>query len=227
MGLRLLQFNNLNWTIFQLDERCILLQNDGDLSFDLLFQSTELVSRLLKDQLEDIVPSYQSIALFTSLGTQEIMMRLEGQIAEKDIIRKKQSTIRTIPICYEYGLDTDRIAQCNGLTVDSVIDLHVSGSYRALFPGFMPGFVYAEGLSANLICPRLETPRTQISAGSVGIGGNQTGIYGLDGPGGWNIIGRVPIPLFLPESRPPLHVLPGDKFEFYRISKEEFDQWES
>jgi inhibitor of KinA len=126
---------------------------------------------------------------------------------------------RIIEVCYD-GEDLPRVARHCHLTVDEVIALHSSARYRVHFLGFAPGFPYLSGLPARLNTPRLDSPRTRIAAGSVGIGGAQTGIYPLPTAGGWNIIGRMHEPLFDPSA--PLAdctlLRAGDELEFRAVT---------
>ena len=112
------------------------------------------------------------------------------------------------------GPDLDFVAQHCGLTPAGVVRLHCAAEYRVYMMGFTPGFAYLGGLDARLAAPRLETPRTLIPAGSVGIAGMQTGIYPLDSPGGWRLIGRTSLRLFDPAADPPCLLAPGDVVKF-------------
>ena len=122
----------------------------------------------------------------------------------------------------EYGPDLEEVAHYHGLQVEDVIRIHSETTYFVYMLGFTPGFPYLGGLSKELETPRKETPRLQISPGSVGIGGNQTGIYPLETPGGWNIIGRTPISLFNPEEEIPTYIQSGMYLRFIPITKEEY-----
>ncbi|HEV2966356.1 MAG TPA: 5-oxoprolinase subunit PxpB, partial [Chthoniobacterales bacterium] len=136
------------------------------------------------------------------------------------------STTVEIPVCYasEFAFDLDDVARRTDLEPNEVIALHSSTEYRVHCVGFTPGFPFLGGLPPKLAAPRRETPRTEIPAGSVGIGGKQTGIYPVKSPGGWNIIGRTPLRLFDPQRNPPVLVRAGDGVRFRPISREEFDQ---
>ncbi|MBT8269345.1 MAG: 5-oxoprolinase subunit PxpB [Bacteroidia bacterium] len=129
-----------------------------------------------------------------------------------------------IPVCYEekFGIDLQRISDRNNLSVKEIIQLHSSAYYRVYFIGFLPGFLYLGGLDKKLSCPRLETPRQSIPAGSVAIGGDQTGIYPKSSPGGWNIIGRSPVPLFDIKNNPPTVARAGDLIRFVPIDHQQF-----
>lgn len=125
-----------------------------------------------------------------------------------------------IPVAYggEMGPDLEFVASYHGLTPSEVIKIHSSAEYLVYMLGFAPGFPFMGGMDKQIATPRKETPRLAIAPGSVGIAGNQTGIYPLETPGGWQIIGRTPSRLFLPEQSPPTLLQPGDRIQFVPIS---------
>jgi len=128
-----------------------------------------------------------------------------------------------VPVAYggEHGPDLDDVAARTGLPADEVVRLHASADYRVAMVGFAPGFPYLVGLPAALAVPRLDVPRLRVPAGSVGIGGGQTGVYPLATPGGWRIIGRTPLAFFVPEREPPVIVAAGDVVRFRPVSAAE------
>lgn len=142
-------------------------------------------------------------------------------------VRGTRSDARSIeiPVCYdpEFALDLDHVASQAKLTPKKVVDLHSGPEYRVSCIGFVPGFPFLAGLPKELATPRRPTPRKEIPAGSVGIGGAQTGIYPLRSPGGWNLIGRTPLHLFDPEKTPPAFLRAGDRVRFRAITREEFE----
>lgn len=129
----------------------------------------------------------------------------------------------TIPVCYggDFGPDLPFVAQHAGLTQQEVVKLHSGRDYRIYMLGFLPGFPYLGGLDERLFTPRLGTPRTAIPAGSVGIGGEQTGIYPIASPGGWQLIGRTPLRLFDPDAGT-LPYAAGDSIRFVPITPQEY-----
>lgn len=130
-----------------------------------------------------------------------------------------------IPVCYggDYGPDLEYVAQYHQMSPQEVITLHTSGHYLVYMIGFAPGFPYVGGLPPEIATPRRSTPRTAIPKGSVGIAGSQTGAYPLETPGGWQLIGRTPLPLFKPQDEEHPSVLQaGDNLEFYAITPEEY-----
>ena len=127
-------------------------------------------------------------------------------------------------MCYdeEFALDMDTVATHAQLTPEEVIALHTGHDYLIDMLGFLPGFAYLGGLDERLHTPRLATPRTRLEAGSVGIGGAQTGVYPLPSPGGWQIIGRTPVRPYDPDRNPPILYAAGDYMRFVPISKSEY-----
>ncbi|HWG66113.1 MAG TPA: 5-oxoprolinase subunit PxpB [Rhodanobacteraceae bacterium] len=132
--------------------------------------------------------------------------------------------IVVVPVCYggEYGPDIDAVAEHAGLSRDDVIARHTAAEYTVAMLGFAPGFPYLLGLDASLHVPRRATPRTRVAAGSVAIGGAQTGIYPRELPGGWHLIGRTPRVLFDSAREPPCLLAPGDRVRFRAIEADEF-----
>ena len=129
-----------------------------------------------------------------------------------------------IPVCYggEFGPDLAEVCAMHGMTAAQAIDLHASAEYLVYFLGFVPGFAYLGGLPEALVTPRLATPRRRVPAGSVGIAGNQAGVYPFATPGGWRLLGRTPIAMFQAE-RDGLSLLSiGDRVRFTPISAERF-----
>jgi inhibitor of KinA len=131
-----------------------------------------------------------------------------------------------VPVCYdlEFALDLADVAVRAGLSKDEVVRRHSTASYQVNCVGFTPGFPYLSGLPTELATPRRATPRTEIPADSVAIGGTQTGIYPRKSPGGWNIIGRTPLRLFDVRREPPALLQAGDHVRFRQISRQEFDR---
>ena len=133
-----------------------------------------------------------------------------------------------IPVCYggDLGPDLQDVADSHGISVERVIELHSSSEYLVHFLGFVPGFAYMGGLPAELSTLRLPNPRKSVPAGSVGIAGNQTGIYPFATPGGWKLLGRTPIKMFRAERHEKSYLRIGDRVRFVPVSSERFSQLE-
>lgn len=136
-----------------------------------------------------------------------------------------QKEVIDIPVYYdtESGPDLGYVAAYNDITIQEVIQTHTSQVYKVHMIGFMPGFPYLSGLSERIATPRKETPRPNVPAGSVGIAGTQTGIYPLNSPGGWQIIGRTPFDLFDMHRNPPALLRAGQYIRFKAVTKSEFE----
>jgi KipI family sensor histidine kinase inhibitor len=181
------------------------------------------------DGVVEVIPTYRSLLILYHPG-QTDPGRLQGELLELekelDRIRIPEPKIVEIPVCYggELGPDIDFVAQTHGLTVDEVIRIHSEPLYQIYMIGFTPGFPFLGGLPDILATPRLETPRTRVPAGSVGIANNQTGVYPIESPGGWRLIGRTPLTLFDPQRKAPFLYEAGDLIQFKPISREEYDR---
>lgn len=145
---------------------------------------------------------------------------------EREATASEHAAVRVveIPVCYggEYGLDLDAVAERARLSRDDVIARHAAAEYVVAMLGFAPGFPYLLGLDPALQMPRRATPRTRVPAGSVAIGGEQTGIYPRELPGGWHLVGRTPVVLFDARRDPPCLLAPGDRVRFRAIDAAEF-----
>lgn len=179
----------------------------------------------------EYVPAFASVAIsynpleMNSESPYELVKFILEDILDKvDFSSADKENIVEIPVCYgkEFGPDIEYVAEINNLTVDEVIKIHSEGKYLVYMIGFAPGFPYLGGMSKKIATPRRESPRTVIPAGSVGIAGMQTGVYSIETPGGWQLIGRTPIKMFDLDGNPKSLLKPGDIAKFYPISYEEY-----
>ncbi len=176
----------------------------------------------------DIVMAYRSLALIHNEGPisyLEEKNKVENHISQAKDDGEIPSKRWYLPVCYheDFALDLDEVSGNLSLSTKSLIDLHTSTNYIVYGIGFVPGFMYLGGLPEQLETQRREHPRPLVLQGSVGLAGKQTGIYPQDSPGGWNIIGNCPIPLFSLVVDPPCFVSVGDQIRFYAISKAEHE----
>jgi 5-oxoprolinase (ATP-hydrolysing) subunit B len=175
----------------------------------------EIVSRW--PQVVESVPGMNNLMIIVDpLETDwdDMQSRLERVIPELSVKVLLDRSIVNIPVMYggEYGPDLLEVARYTGLSAEEVVCRHVAPEYVVCFIGFLPGFAYLLELDPSLVTPRRTDPRVLVPAGSVGIGGNQTGIYPRSSPGGWQLIGKTNLSLFLPEQTPRLR--PGDRLRF-------------
>jgi inhibitor of KinA len=208
-----------------------------------------LASRLRQAALPgvlDIVPAYRSVGVFFDplrSNVEELLSRLRhtagldrsaaapAEHQASDRIEGGEVSddrpIHRVPVCYggDYGPDLDALAASAELHPVDAIAAHASRVYRVYMLGFMPGFAYMAQVDARIAWPRRATPRVKVPAGSVGIAGQQTGIYPLDSPGGWNIIGRTPLRPFDLRRGPTVDAFafqPGDRVQFHAIDEAEY-----
>jgi KipI family sensor histidine kinase inhibitor len=195
------------------------------------------LAALLRDRklpgVQDLVPAYATLAVHYDPAAWSGGKVPPHEALTREIIRLWKSARRAtfppprqveIPVCYggAFGPDLAEVASLCALSEEEVIARHAAVSYRVYMIGFSPGFAYLGGLDATIAAPRRATPRLKVPAGSVGIAGMQTGIYPLATPGGWQIIGQTPKPLFLPAQESPCLLNPGDRLRFVPIDAETF-----
>jgi inhibitor of KinA len=175
----------------------------------------------------DVTSAYESVAVFFDPARieQDIEEKIRALVASAGVrVSRKRRRIE-IPVCYDadFALDLARVEAETNLSADTIIVLHSSTEYTVACIGFVPGFPFLAGLPEKLRVPRLESPRTQVPAGSVAIANAQAGIYPFESPGGWNVIGRTPLRLFRANENPPTLLGPGDRVRFRRITRDEFE----
>jgi inhibitor of KinA len=182
-----------------------------------VFYDPLIVRKLPVENLNDIMPqSYQIVAAL-----------LHNLLANVDVTVKQHPRVVEIPVCYggEFGPDLEYVAEHNQLSVAEVIEIHTGGQYLVYMIGFAPGFPYLGGMSERIMAPRRQSPRLAIPAGTVGIAGMQTGVYPIETPGGWQLIGRTPLALFRPKDNPPSLLQSGDIVRFCQISDKEYAEY--
>lgn len=171
------------------------------------------------------IPAYTTVTVFYKphlIRYHELCVELKQLAVKTKHAPVPPADIITIPILYggKYGPDIDYVAKYNRLTVPEVISIHSQPVYLIYMLGFVPGFPYLGGMPEQIATPRLETPRAAVPAGSVGIAGCQTGIYPLQTPGGWQLIGQTPLRLYDPDRVPPVLLKAGDYIKFKPVSEE-------
>lgn len=216
--------------------------NNGDAAVTILFDEpiseqlsrkiiglAEKIQKQLAQQVIDLIPAYQSLTVSFSLLDSKpeiIKEHLSNILTSQDFHSDYQSELVEIPVCYEnnYALDIERVSKHCGLPTEAIIEKHIAAEYLVHMLGFSPGFLYLGGLDQAIHCPRKQNPTTRVPAGSVGIGGNQTGVYPQATPGGWQIIGRTPLNVFDTSKQSPCIASPLDRIKFIPISSKQFLQ---
>jgi len=176
-------------------------------------------------------PAYCSILVkFDPLRAthEEIEASLRGYLRRAEKVKLPRSREIEIPVCYggEFGPDFEDVCAQRGLTEQDAVGLHSGREYIVYFLGFVPGFAYLGELDARIATPRLDTPRKEVPAGSVGIAGSQTGVYPVTTPGGWRLIGRTPMHMFQSDGDGKSLLAIGDRVRFAPISRERFGELE-
>ncbi|WP_378955240.1 5-oxoprolinase subunit PxpB [Pelosinus sp. sgz500959] len=195
----------------------------GMIEYIAAFSSVTIVYdpiQVKKLQVDAVLGKDQLSYTILSTSVREILAKLSHKVDHTPRIVE-------IPVCYggEFGPDLEYVAEYNQLPIDEVIKIHTNGQYLVYMIGFAPGFPYVGGMSEKISTPRRQSPRMSIPAGSVGIAGMQTGVYPIETPGGWQLIGRTPLELFRPNDNPPSLLQSGDVIRFYPISQKEYTEY--
>ena len=205
---------------------CIVIIKDlNDMKSSTL---TNYIEKLKLREIEDVISLKNSVGIIFDphkITSSEFIKKIKNLILNKKLTNNKSLKTWKIPICQdeEFGIDLIEISAKCKLDIDQVKKLHKELIYEVDLVGFLPGFLYLGNLEKSLHLPRKKNPRTHIPEGSIGIAGNQTGIYNIESPGGWNIIGRTPMRLFDKLKDPPIKIKQGDKIIFKEITRKEFN----
>ena len=183
------------------------------------------------DGVRELVPSYRSLLVIydpLNISPADLEHTIRDTYHNLDQAELPEPRTIDIPIVYggEQGPDLESVAQYHHITPQEVIDYHTRPIYRVYMIGFTPGYPYLGEVPDAISTPRRETPRILVPQGSVGIAQKQTGIYSVDSPGGWQIIGWTPVNLFDPQAQPPSLLLMGDRVRFQAISAQDASQWQ-
>ncbi len=176
----------------------------------------------------ELVPAYNSLTLIQRrpiIDFEHMAQHLWELYRLNEKVNLRSKFLWRLPVCYDldFGIDFQGVSEQLGKSIGELIVLHTAPIYTVYGIGFLPGFMYLGGLPAALEVPRRASPRLKVQKGAVGLAGKQTGIYPQESPGGWNIIGNCPVPIFDVEVENPCFVSVGDKIQFYQISRAEYD----
>jgi KipI family sensor histidine kinase inhibitor len=208
------------------------------LESQITLEANEKVRKLLRLlELEPVAgvrnlhPAYCSLLVkFDALrfSHEEVEGILRAYLARLGEVKLPEARLVEVPVCYggEFGPDLAEVCAMRGMTTARAVELHSSVEYLVYFLGFVPGFAYLGELPMELATPRLATPRKRVPAGSVGIAGNQTGVYPVATPGGWRLLGRTPVKMFRADSDGLSLLSIGDRVRFMPIDAERFTELE-
>jgi inhibitor of KinA len=194
----------------------------------------QLFQRLKLRQVPGILglnPTYRSLFVQYDpwlCSFENLLVTVEGCLESAEETADGPAKVIEVPVCYggEYGPDLEEVASFHEMSPEEVASLHCTSLYYVYMIGFTPGFAYLGGLDERLYTPRKKTPRQLVLAGSVGIADRQTGIYPIDSPGGWQLIGKTPIKIFDIRKADPVTIHAGNCLKFKPITKEEFERYQ-
>ena len=174
----------------------------------------------------EVLPTFRSLMIFydpVRISYRTLVRKLGRYRLVAEGAALSEKTVLQVPCCYD-GPDLDGMCALTGLSREEIIAIHSGVDYKIYMMGFLPGFVYLGGLDKRICVPRLETPRTRIEPGSVGIGGSQTGVYPVASPGGWRILGRTYLKFYDPLREDPVLCRAGQYIRFVPISREAYEE---
>ncbi|MCA1059835.1 5-oxoprolinase subunit PxpB [Rossellomorea aquimaris] len=232
----------MNYTLRPLGDHAVVIQLGSSIQNE-THERVKAVTNLFENQrphwLVEYIPAFTTVTLYYdpmkiieshqpyqhTLPYKIVCSEIEHALSNMTLGEQEGSRIIDIPVCYggEFGPDLEEVANHHQLTTEEIISKHANGDYLVYMIGFAPGFPYIGGMSPDIATPRRKSPRLKIPAGSVGIAGEQTGVYPIETPGGWQLIGRTPLKLFKPENDDsPSLLQAGDRIRFKPISFEEY-----
>ena len=214
-------------------ERALLVEMGEGIHRDVNRQVRKLffgLDQLQSVAIKELQPGYRSLMVIydpLKISLPALKACIEGLFLTLERFQPPEPTHLQVPVAYggEFGPDLQSVAEYHHLSVEEVIRHHSTPAYRVYMLGFTPGYPYMGEVPQEIATPRRKTPRVRVPKGSVGIAQQQTGVYPVDSPGGWQILGRTPLTLFDPDRRPPSLLQTGDRVSFIPITHEEFHRW--
>ena len=227
-----------NYHIYPLGDHALTIDLGDTITPEINQECLEIASLLAQEKIvgiKDIIPAYCTVSVIYDPA---IIFQLSNVVSPFQFIRQKTTEVLNgfrpsgilstrkieIPACFDSGFapDLSTISQEKKIGEQEIISLFLGETYRVYMIGFVPGFAYMAKVPDAIATPRKERPNQRVEPGSIGIAGSQTGIYPLNSPGGWNIIGRTPLRLFDPSSNEPCLLRAGDEITFRQVGLEEF-----
>jgi inhibitor of KinA len=215
-------------------DRALLLEFGDEISREINGKVRRLTLAIQSEAIPgilEVVPTYRSLLVLYNplvLSIKDLKKKLESIEEGLQHSPSPEPKLNRIPVVYggKHGPDLEFVAGYHHTVPEEIIELHCSRPYLIYLIGFMPGFPYMGELPEGLVTPRLQSPRLSVLAGSVAIAQKQTGVYPVESPGGWQILGRTPVRMFDPLKDPPAFLRMGDLVQFYPIGEKEFEEWE-
>jgi inhibitor of KinA len=231
----------LPYTIYPLGDSALTIDFGNSIDDTANKAAIQLFHELKKEPIPcttALIPAYSSLSIIYNVvevkkkckkgqtAFDTMAEQTEERIKKVALKKNDVSNLVQIPVCYDESFAPDLISMANTLHLspEEIIAIHTSAVYKVYMLGFLPGFAYMGIVPDKISIGRKQKPVT-VEAGGVGIAGKQTGIYPLTSPGGWQIIGRTPLPMFNKKNDNPTHLHPGDEVKFYAISKKEMEEW--
>lgn len=222
------------YTFLQNGDTAVTVQFKNEISKEVNGYVTSLSDRMEKEGIKgvtELIPAFASLTVvydpvvISSRKLQRKIKRLLSSVREN---QKSDKVIYKIPVCYEgdFAPDMEHVISYTGLSREEIVRLHTGTDYLIYMLGFLPGFAYLGGMDSRLNTPRLASPRAEIFEGAVGIGGEQTGIYPVASPGGWQLIGKTPVKVYDKSKENPILYKAGEYIRFFSVSYEEYLQIE-
>ncbi|MFD2922399.1 5-oxoprolinase subunit PxpB [Halobacillus naozhouensis] len=230
----------MNYSLSPLGDQAVVISLGDEINEDTQHK-VRILSHLLDQEnpewMIEYIPAFTTVTLFYSavhfshadeLPYEVVSRKVDALMSTVSTGETEEARTIEIPVCYggEFGPDLDFVAEHNNLTREEVIQIHSGGEYTVYMIGFAPGFPFIGGMSEKIAAPRRDSPRLKIPERTVGIAGMQTGVYPIETPGGWQLIGRTPMKLFTPEQDIPSLLRAGDRIHFKEISEDEYYSWE-
>jgi inhibitor of KinA len=229
-------FSKFNWKAQALGDHAIQFYVTAKMDATIISEIKNFNDFIVVEEvkgIKDIIPSYHTLTLIYDIELLNAPLDFANDLIEKyksqreiDLPNKELHKIIEVPVCYDesFGIDLISMSTKLNLSITEIIKIHTENIYQVYCLGFMPGFAYMGDVNTTIQMARHPQPRQNVSAGSVGIAGAQTGIYPMHSPGGWQIIGRTPVKIFDKDPKVLSKFKMGDQIIFYPITRAEFDK---